>query len=156
MRSQSRRRSSAPASYSGNAADRGAPPARALERKCGGRILLGSLGALSGAPPFGLFVSELLVVYAGVIAKAWVPLGIGIVGLALAFAAIARMAIEIEAGAAPAGTGPRSADAGRPYARLATATAAVGLCCALALAIVPWSHAGAALQEAAAKIGRGP
>ncbi len=120
-----------------------------------GRILLGSLTALSGMPPFGLFFSELLVVYAGVVAHKWAPLALGLVGLALAFAALARAAIEIEAGAAPSGAVERPTGA-RSYARLATGTAAVALLCALALAAVPWSAAGVALQAAGATLGSAP
>lgn len=118
-----------------------------------GRILLGSLGALSGMPPFGLFVSELLVIYAGVVARSWIPLAIGIVGLVLAFAAIARAAIEIESGAAPSDSVRASAGAARPYDRLAVVTAAVSLAFAFALAVLPWSGAAGALQAAAATIG---
>lgn len=118
-----------------------------------GRILLGSLGALSGMPPFGLFFSELLVVYAGVAAHKWAPLAIGILGLVLAFAAIARAAIEIEAGEVPSGSAKTPASSARSYARLATLTAAVALTCALVLALLPWSVAGAALQAIAATIG---
>ncbi len=118
-----------------------------------GRILLGSLGALSGMPPFGLFFSELLVVSAGVAAHKWAPLAIGVLGLALAFAAIARAAIEIEAGAAPSSSALTPSSSDRPYARLAAATAAIALTCSLVLAVLPWSEAGYVLQAAAATIG---
>ncbi len=125
---------------------------RGLWSSASGRILLGSLAALSGMPPFGLFVSELLVVGAGVAAHKWAPLAIGIVGLVLAFAAIARAAIEIEAGVAPSRSIHAPAGFTRPNARLAAVTAAFALTCSLVLAALPWSAAGAVLQAAAATI----
>ncbi|HEY9085395.1 MAG TPA: proton-conducting transporter membrane subunit [Candidatus Tyrphobacter sp.] len=121
-----------------------------------GRILLGSLAALSGTPPFGLFVSELLVIAAGVAAHKWAPLAVGVVGFALAFAAIARAAIEIAAGAAPGRSAHIHARSARPYARLAAVTATVALSCALVLAVLPWSAFGTVLQATAARIGGGP
>lgn len=122
-----------------------------------GRILLGSLGALSGMPPFGLFVSELLIVYAGIVSRNWLPLAIGVFGLVFAFAAIARAAIEIEAGERPnIATQAATDTAARPYGRLAVASAAVCLLCALALAVLPWSVVGTSLQAAAATMGATP
>ncbi|HEX3458957.1 MAG TPA: proton-conducting transporter membrane subunit [Candidatus Baltobacteraceae bacterium] len=121
-----------------------------------GRILLGSLGALSGMPPFGLFVSELLVVAGGIAAHQWVPLAVGVVGFLLAFSAIARAAIEIEAGAAQSRSATMPTSSARSYAQLPAITATLALTCSLVLAVLPWFPFSAALQGAAARIGGGP
>jgi hydrogenase-4 component F len=94
-----------------------------------GRFLLAALTALSGLPPFGLFVSELLLVAAGVAAHQWAALALGAGGIVLAFAALARAAIEIESG--PLRVGAR-------LSRLSIGAAAVALTGALALVVVPW------------------
>lgn len=64
-----------------------------------GRLFLLSLLGLAGLPPLGLFLSELLIVFAAVNAHAWLALAIALTGLLLAFAALARCAIETESGA---------------------------------------------------------
>ena len=114
-----------------------------------GRVLLGALPALSGMPPFGIFAGELLLVLAGVAAHAWIPLAVGLLGIALAFAAIARAAIEIEAGHAKATTSRKHS----PASRLASAAAAAALAGALILGGVLWSPLGAMLGATAATIG---
>jgi hydrogenase-4 component F len=119
-----------------------------------GRMLLGALTALAGLPPFGLFVSELLVVIAGVLAGRWLPLIVGLVGMALAFAALSRAAIELESGRTTQRT-PRSEAA--PRAPLSGGAAAVALAGAFVATFVPWSGLAAPLQAAAAAIaGRAP
>jgi hydrogenase-4 component F len=134
-----------------------------------GRFLLAALAALSGMPPFALFVSELLVVLAGVAAHRWGPLILGLVGMSLAFAAISRTAIEIESGRTgrkKPSDGGVSRDASIPGAtvprpvaarlRLATMATALALAGAISLAAVPWTSLGAALQTAASAIGIDP
>ena len=58
---------------------------------------------LAVLPPFGLFVSEVLVDRSGVIAGRGCALALGVFGMGLAFAALARTAIAIESGAPVAG-----------------------------------------------------
>jgi hydrogenase-4 component F len=94
-----------------------------------GKFLLGALTALGGMPPFGLFVSELLVIAAGVVAHQWLALGLGALGMLLAFTALARTALEAEGGQHPLG---------RHVSRLAVGAAAGALGCALVVAAVPW------------------
>jgi hydrogenase-4 component F len=136
------------------------------QRGGSGRLLLAAFVALSGMPPFGLFVSELLLVFAGIAAHQWVPLGLGLTGIALAFAAVARNAIEIESGAAkapgiessPALTTPRTFEQ-RIAARLAavaSGTIAVALIGALSIAVVPWTSLGTSLQRIAATLESAP
>jgi hydrogenase-4 component F len=130
-----------------------------------GRLLLAALVALSGMPPFGLFVSELLLVFAGIAARQWVPLGLGLIGIALAFAAIARNAIETESGTAKA-HGIESSSAleispteQRLAARLASVASgaiAVALIGALSIAVVPWTSLGTSLQRIAATLESAP
>jgi hydrogenase-4 component F len=117
-----------------------------------GRLLVAALGALSGMPPFGLFVSELLIVVAGVAARQWIPLAIGIAGLVLAFAALARAAIEIAGGAPP----DTVAALRRAPVFSTTLSIVLALGCAAALAIVPWTSFAVLLRAAAATIGAQP
>jgi hydrogenase-4 component F len=117
----------------------------------GGRMLLAALSALGGLPPFGIFVSELLVVAAGVLAHEWTALILGLVGMALAFAALSRAAIEIESGHAPAASPARGSVASRSSA----GAAALALGGALAVALVPWTALGSLMQSVAAGIGGG-
>ncbi len=63
-----------------------------------GRLFLASLVALAGLPPFGMFVSELLIVIAAIQARQWIVLVIALVGLLLGFIALARLAIDTESG----------------------------------------------------------
>jgi hydrogenase-4 component F len=103
-----------------------------------GRFLLGALAALGGLPPFALFVSELLVVGAGIAAHQWIALGLGAIGLILAFAALARAGIAIE-------SGPAVRESAVPFADLPSGlsigAAAAALACAVAIAVVPWTRA---------------
>ena len=112
-----------------------------------GRLLLGTLVALSGMPPFGLFVSELLLVLAGIAAHAWVTLAIGLAGLALAFTGIARNALEIEAGHVHAHTGPqhRRSFARVAFPRIAAGVVACVLLVSAGIAALPWTGAGVRL-----------
>jgi hydrogenase-4 component F len=114
-----------------------------------GGLMLAALAALCGLPPFGLFVSEVLVVLAGISAHRYAPLAFGVLGLALAFAAIARVAIEIEGGVA-------THVATRRSGRFTALTTTLALCCALGVAIVPWSTLGSALLALAASAGGTP
>ena len=114
-----------------------------------GKMLLATLTALAGMPPFGIFVSELLVVMAGVIAHAWLPLGAGLVGVALAFTALSRAAIEIESGSPH----PHKKALGGPLRTpLSTGAAAVALAGAFASAFVPWTALGGVLVSAATAV----
>ncbi len=122
-----------------------------------GRFLLGALTALSGMPPFGLFISELLLVFVGVAAHQWVPLGLALVGIALAFAALSRAAIEIASGRRARVEKRRDPSVARQVgplrSRLMTGAAACALAIPLALVVVPWTGLGASLQAIASVIG---
>ena len=109
-----------------------------------GKLLLAALTSLSGMPPFGVFVGELLVVIAGVAAHSWAALTAGLVGVSLAFAALSRTAIQAESGrahstfhaevAAASGAAPTE----RILSRAAVTATAVALVAALAVAVAPW------------------
>jgi hydrogenase-4 component F len=103
----------------------------------GGRCLLAALTALAGLPPFGLFVSELLLILAGVAAHQWLALGVGLAGIALAFAALSRAAIELESGTAL--VRPNAAQVARRTSRLAFSATGITLAAALILAVTPWT-----------------
>jgi hydrogenase-4 component F len=113
-----------------------------------GRLLLGALVGLGGLPPFGLFVSELLLFAAGVAAHQWIALALGTFGLVLAFAALARATIAIESGRA---TLPRER-----LARLSSAAAGTALAFAAAVAVIPWSSAGTFFAAIVRSIGGMP
>jgi hydrogenase-4 component F len=117
-----------------------------------GRMLLGAMTALAGLPPFGIFVSELLVVVAGVAAGRWIPLAAGLAGTALAFTALARAAIDMESGHLKQ-THPRTTGFTRTPA--AAGAAALALGGALGAAIVPWTGLGGVLQGVASTLVRG-
>jgi hydrogenase-4 component F len=123
----------------------------------GGRMLLAALTALGGLPPFGIFVSELLVVAAGVLTGQWAALVLGLIGMAFAFAALSRAAIEIESGrpaGLPArGTGSAPSSAGSAPSSIGAAALALGG--AVAVALVPWTPLGGLIQAVAAGIGAG-
>ena len=112
-----------------------------------GRLLLAAVTALCGLPPFGLFVSELLILAAGIAAHQWFALSIGIVGIMLAFVALTRATIEIEGGRSPQ-------HSGRVFPALSFDAAVVVLGLALVAAIVPWTGAGDTLRAIASGIGR--
>lgn len=94
-----------------------------------GRLMLLSLIGLAGLPPFGLFLSELLIVFSAVQAHAWLALAVALCGLLLAFAALARTAIQAESGAQH-----QAAHRTSRLAMLAASGAAVG---ALTIAVLP-------------------
>jgi hydrogenase-4 component F len=125
---------------------------RGLWPTSAGRLLLAAIAALAALPPFGMFVSEFLVVAAGVAAGRWLALAAGIAGIALAFSALSRAAIEIESGK----SGHEPAKRSGAFARMpiSAASAAVALGGAVAAAVLPWTGAGAALQSAASTIAR--
>jgi len=116
-----------------------------------GRFLLGALAAIGGMPPFALFVSELLLVAAGVAAHQWIALGLGVFGIVLAFAALTRATIAIESG-----DGPSDARSGAALSRLSIGAAAAALTCAVIVAAVPWTNAGSAFSAIAHGIGVAP
>lgn len=109
-----------------------------------GRLVLAGLAALAGMPPFGILVGELLVVVAGIAAGAWTVLALAFVGAALAFTALARTAIAIESGNAA----ERPARAPRRI-RAARSAAALALAGAVAVALIPWTGLGGALEQVA-------
>ncbi len=94
-----------------------------------GRLFLLSLIGLAGLPPLGLFLSELLIIFAAVNAHAWLALAIALTGLLLAFAALARCAIETESG-----TQTASAMKTSRLAMFAASGAAIG---AIVIALLP-------------------
>lgn len=118
-----------------------------------GRSLLYAAVALSGLPPFGMFVSELLTVLAGVAAHQWLALSFGVAGIALAFTALARAAIEAASGVAPPGA-IRKMTHQAPL--LVGTSIAATLVLAMGASILPWTPAGGALLAAAAVLGGAP
>jgi hydrogenase-4 component F len=126
-----------------------------------GKMLLAALTALSGMPPFGIFIGELLLVLAGVAAHSWVALGAGLLGIGLSFAALSRAAIQIESGrSGPSKDQTRAAAAagaelGRRLSRVAVAATTAALVGSLGTAAIPWTGLGDALRVAAAQIGGG-
>ena len=113
----------------------------------GGRLLLGAVTALCAMPPFGLFVSELLLVAAGIASRQWIPLAAGLIGITLAFLALVRATIEVEGGKAPAG-----ADRPPSSSRLSVAAAGVALAGALLTIVVPWTELGTLLNSTTAML----
>jgi hydrogenase-4 component F len=69
-----------------------------LRKGANGHFLLSALTRLAGMPPFHLFFSELVIIFAGVREHAWGPLTVEIIGLLLAFVAITRVALDLLAG----------------------------------------------------------
>lgn len=114
-----------------------------------GRLLISAMAGLCGLPPFGLVVSELLVVAAGVMAQQWVALAFGIAGIVLGFVALGRAAIEI----ASTRRSPQSQPA-RTVARRSLAATAAVLACAMALAWMPWTPAAGLINTVVATVGR--
>ncbi len=110
-----------------------------------GKLLLGATVALTGLPPFGLFVSELLVVLAGIASHRWLALGVGLLGITLATAGMVRATVEVESGPAPQ-------QSKSPPSRLAGYAGVAGLAGLAAVSILPWTPAGAVLRAAAAFI----
>lgn len=97
----------------------------------GGRLFLAALAGLAGFPPFGLFVSELLIVIAAVAAHRWGALACALLGLTLGFAALARLAITTECGV-------RTGEPHHAMPRIALAAAGVTASIAVALALLPF------------------
>jgi hydrogenase-4 component F len=76
-----------------------------------GKFFLVALIGLMGLPPFGIFISELLIVVAAALVHAWAALACALTGILIAFIAIVRLAIDTESGgprlsAAPARRSP--------------------------------------------------
>ena len=124
-----------------------------------GKMLLAALTALSGMPPFGVFVGELLLVLAGVAAHAWVALSIGLLGTGLAFAALSRTAIQIESGKPGQSDdrmrleSPAERQRSTYLSRVAVAATTAALVGALGVAAVPWTGLGDALWVITSQIG---
>lgn len=114
-----------------------------------GRMLLAAFTALCGLPPFGLFISEFLLVAAGAAAHQWLALAAGVVGMVLAFIALSRTAIEIGASRATSGETKPSL-----VPTLSIGATAFVLAGALAFALSPWTPAGAVLRSLAQSVGR--
>jgi len=126
-----------------------------------GKMMLAALTALSGMPPFGIFLGELLLVLAGVAAHSWIALAAGLVGISLAFAALSRTAILIESGRPQSMTAEARTSTGQEVpakllSRVAVAATAVALVGALVVAIVPWIGLGDTLRLTALHIGTSP
>ncbi|MGB8264869.1 MAG: proton-conducting transporter membrane subunit [Candidatus Velthaea sp.] len=105
----------------------------------GGRPFLAALVGLAGLPPFGLFLSELLVVIAAIQAHAWLLLALALTGWSIAFAALLRLAIVTESDK-PAPSRSRT-----PRSMIALASGAVACVTSAALVLalmpfVPWSR----------------
>lgn len=114
---------------------------RGLWHRPAGRLFLASIVALAGLPPFGLFVSELLVVFAAVATHRWLVLAVVLSGLLVAFAALLRLAIDTQSGAPV--TLHVATDLRRGALRgFATAAACVVGASALTLAAVPFLPLG--------------
>ena len=70
----------------------------ALWHQPSGKFLLVALVGLMGLPPFGIFVSEFLILLAAASAHRWAVLACASVGLLIAFVALVRLAIDTESG----------------------------------------------------------
>jgi hydrogenase-4 component F len=97
-----------------------------------GKFLLAALVGLTGLPPFGIFVSELLIVLAAAAAHQWAALACAVTGLLIAFIALARLAIDTESGTRVARSGEHR---GRRAAFLVLGCATA---VALLLAVIPF------------------
>jgi hydrogenase-4 component F len=78
-----------------------------LWASAGGKFFLIALVGLMGMPPLGIFVSELLIVFAAASARAWPALTFALAGVLIAFVALVRLAIDTESGDEPRATGDR-------------------------------------------------
>jgi hydrogenase-4 component F len=120
-----------------------------------GRTFLLALVGLAGLPPFGLFVSELLLVIAAVQTRQWVVLAVVLVGLLVAFAALLRLAIETQTGQKPTTMEIAHASHGAPMRGfVASALFCVGIA-AFAIALVPFSPLGGSLFHIATLLAGG-
>jgi len=78
-----------------------------LWASAGGKFFLLALVGLMGMPPLGIFVSELLIVFAAASARAWPALTFALAGVLIAFVALVRLAIDTESGDEPRTPGDR-------------------------------------------------
>jgi hydrogenase-4 component F len=120
----------------------------------GGRLLLLSLGALGGLPPFGLFVSEFLVALAAIEAHAWAPLIVAALGAVVAFGALIRTGLQVNPTANGDATRTVAATSDGVSMRLSIASACVALALAAATAAIPWTTLGTVLMSVSAEIQR--
>ena len=130
------------------AATRGERGAALWARTAGGRLMLLSLAALGGLPPFGLFVSEFLVAFAAIEARAWIPLALATAGVIIAFAALFRAGLQVGS-TVDAGVPVPAAPGERAPMNLSIASAGVALTFAFGTAFVPWTGIGKALATIA-------
>jgi hydrogenase-4 component F len=122
----------------------------------GGRALLAALIGLAGLPPFGLFVSELLILFAAVQRHQWIVLGIAFAGLLVAFAALLRLAIATQSGAAiPAQSTREVQRAPQSLPAIALGAIACTATVSFALTFVPFATFGQTLYMLAVAIVRG-
>jgi hydrogenase-4 component F len=105
---------------------------RGLWNDRSGRLFLVALLGLMGFPPFGFFLSELLIVVAAAAAHQWLPLACALTGALAGFIALVRLAIESEAGSASTRVG------GRRHPLPALVAAACTGAIALGLIVVPF------------------
>lgn len=97
-----------------------------------GKFFVAALVGLMGLPPFGICVSELLILVAAAAAHRWAVLACASIALLLGFIALVRLAIDSASGA-PA-VGPRERRG--PFAALVVLGCAGAI--ALALGVVPF------------------
>ncbi len=135
--------------------------AGALQRECGttaiARLrdashsrgaLLSALTGLAGMPPFPLFVSEALVVAAGIAAHAWWALLASGIGLLVGFIALVRVGLELFAG-----NPERRRDANERHSKLTLGVCAFTLVASVAVTVVPWTSTGAWMLRAIDALG---
>jgi hydrogenase-4 component F len=120
-------------------------------RTSGGRLLLLSLAALGGLPPFGLFASEFLVAFAALEAHAWIPLSVATIGVIIAFGALIRAGLQVgstvDAGLpAPVKTNERA-----PM-NLSIISASLALALAAGTGFLPWTGIGKAIVAIAESV----
>ena len=108
---------------------------RGLRRGSGGRALLLAVVGLGGLPPGGLFISEILLVFALVRSgQHWLAL-FAVIAMLLGFAAFLRFALESAAGASATAASPAGPRALLGFANLALWCVGLG---AFALAFLPF------------------
>ncbi len=104
---------------------------RGLWNDRGGKLLLAALVGLAGFPPFGMFLSELLIVIAAAAAHQWVALACALLGMTLGFAALARLAIDTESGTSASRHTP-------PVPKIALAATGIMAAVAVAISVLPF------------------
>ncbi len=104
-----------------------------------GKWLLIGLVGLMGLPPFGICISEFLIIAAAALAHAWAALTCALAGILVAFLALVRLAIDTQSGAPFVGVTSRRGSA--------LAFAAVGSTAAITvlLALAPFVSTAANL-----------